>query len=478
MMAGDGHVEADSPQLHAAAEAFGEYCVMAIQLIEERRDDPKDDLISILTSAFDEGTLTKDFKALQGVSEETKALMELEGERLQDDELLAFLTVLLVAGNETTRNAITGGMIALSKNPAQKQLMLDNLWNDEFMDKAVDEIVRYVTPVLGFIRTVTEDHTYRNTDLKEGDRVLMLYASANRDDSRLRRARHLRPDPRDQPAPRLRHRPALLPRGEPGPHGDQDGVPGAVEPSPQHRGAPGRRVRSRRVLAGARPAGRPRRAGRLSGRTLTRAATSRAGDCDPGQTHPMTNGEPRGNQREHILDTALRLMSAHGSTGMSMRQLASACGVQVAAIYHYFPSKQALLAAVVAERQYGSRLSDPLPIDPSASPSDRLRDLFVAVWEGAIEEEAVWRLLLGESLRGEAAVQPVGQALLDLLGPATTDWVKRCVPEVIDAEAVGHMLIGQLFTGFIRMMFDPELDRATIAREGADVLARGVALPD
>jgi AcrR family transcriptional regulator len=192
----------------------------------------------------------------------------------------------------------------------------------------------------------------------------------------------------------------------------------------------------------------------------------------------MTNAEPRGNQREHILDTALRLMSTHGSNGMSMRQLASSCGVQVAAIYHYFPSKQALLAAVVAERQYGSRLSDPLPIDPAASPSDRLRDLFLAVWEGAVEEEAIWRLLLGESLRGEAAVQPVGQALLDLLGPATTDWVKRCVPEAIDAEAVGHLLMGQLFTGFIRMMFDPELDRSTIANEGADLLVRGVALPE
>ena len=50
------------------------------------------------------------------------------------------------------------------------------------MDLAVDEIVRYVTPVLGFIRTVTTPHTYRNTDLKEGDRILMLYGSANRDE--------------------------------------------------------------------------------------------------------------------------------------------------------------------------------------------------------------------------------------------------------------------------------------------------------
>jgi cytochrome P450 len=90
--------------------------------------------------------------------------------------------VLLVAGNETTRNAISGGMLALSLFPEQKQLMLDNLDIDDFMDKAVDELIRYVSPVLGFIRTVTEDHTYRNTDLKEGDRVLMLYAAANRDD--------------------------------------------------------------------------------------------------------------------------------------------------------------------------------------------------------------------------------------------------------------------------------------------------------
>lgn len=181
MMAGDGHVEADSPQLLAAAEAFGEFAVMALDLIAKRREDPTDDLIGILTQAFDEGELTKEFKALQGVDEERLAEMRSE-ERLEDDELLGFLTVLLVAGNETTRNALTGGLHALSQFPDQRKLLLDNLDDDEFMDLAVDEIVRYVTPVLGFIRTVTHDHTYRNTDLKEGDRVLMLYGSANRDE--------------------------------------------------------------------------------------------------------------------------------------------------------------------------------------------------------------------------------------------------------------------------------------------------------
>ena len=182
MMAGDGHSEADDPVLHAAAEAFGEYAMMCLDLIAERRADPKDDIISILTQAFDAGDLAREHKALQGVTKE-----ELE-ERdnyssLNDDELLAFLAVLLVAGNETTRNAISGGLVALSKFPEQKQLMIDNLWDDEFMDRAIDELIRYVSPVLSFIRTVTHDHTYRGTDLVEGDRVLMLYASANRDDT-------------------------------------------------------------------------------------------------------------------------------------------------------------------------------------------------------------------------------------------------------------------------------------------------------
>ncbi|MBM3663814.1 MAG: cytochrome P450 [Actinobacteria bacterium] len=186
MMAGDGHVDPDDPVLHQAAAAFGEYATMCIELIASRRSDPADDLISILTTAFDAGDLAKDHKAVQGISAEDVQRMHEERDRetaqLNDDELLAFLTVLLVAGNETTRNALTGGLIALSQFPDQRQLLLDNLWDAEFMNRAADEIVRFVSPVLGFIRTVTEDHTYRNTDLREGDRILMLYAGANRDD--------------------------------------------------------------------------------------------------------------------------------------------------------------------------------------------------------------------------------------------------------------------------------------------------------
>jgi cytochrome P450 family 142 subfamily A polypeptide 1 len=183
MMAGDGHSDPDSPQLHAAATSFGEYAEMCIALIAERRANPtNDDLIGILTQAFDAGDLDKEYKALQGIDEEHAAKIIAEKAELSDDELLAFLTILLVAGNETTRNAISGGMLALSLFPEQKAKMLANLDDDKFMDLAVDELIRYVSPVLAFIRTVTEDHTYKGIEFKQGDRVLMLYQSANRDE--------------------------------------------------------------------------------------------------------------------------------------------------------------------------------------------------------------------------------------------------------------------------------------------------------
>ena len=180
MMAGDGHT--DGPALMAAAQSFGEFAEMCLVLIAERRENPQDDLISVLTKEYDQGGLVKEHKSFQGLTEEELVALRADMSGLDDDELLGFLTILLVAGNETTRNGISGGIWALSQNPEQYEYILDNLDVDDAMDKAVDEIVRYVSPVLGFIRTVTRDHTYRNTDLKDGDRILMLYGSANRDD--------------------------------------------------------------------------------------------------------------------------------------------------------------------------------------------------------------------------------------------------------------------------------------------------------
>ena len=91
-----------------------------------------------------------------------------------------FLILLVVAGNETTRNALSGGLVAFTRFPAEHRKLLDD---PGLIDLAVDEIVRYVSPVMSFMRTVTEDHTYNGVDLQAGDRVFMLYQSANRDEA-------------------------------------------------------------------------------------------------------------------------------------------------------------------------------------------------------------------------------------------------------------------------------------------------------
>jgi cytochrome P450 family 142 subfamily A polypeptide 1 len=180
MMTAEGRDPGD-PKLEESAAAFFEYTSMCAELIAERRREPKDDLISVLTQKFDEGELGKDsFTTLAG-----EPIAE---HPLGDDELNLFLTVLVVAGNETTRNAITGGMLALSRFPDERDRLVANLDDEHFVDLAVDELIRWVTPVIGFSRTVTRDHMLHGEQLREGDRVLMLYQSANRDEDVFERA--------------------------------------------------------------------------------------------------------------------------------------------------------------------------------------------------------------------------------------------------------------------------------------------------
>jgi cytochrome P450 len=84
-----------------------------------------------------------------------------------------------VAGNETTRNGISGGMLALSQHPEEKRRLLDDM---SLMDSAVEEILRWATPVIHMARTVTVDVEIRDKQLKTGDRLLMWYPSVNRDE--------------------------------------------------------------------------------------------------------------------------------------------------------------------------------------------------------------------------------------------------------------------------------------------------------
>lgn len=147
--------------LEKASTAFLEYADYLQRIFEDRRQHPREDLVSVLVAAQDDGRLAAD------------------GENLSADELLMFMTLLMVAGNETTRNAMSGGMLVLSENPQEYQRLVDN---PELLPSAVEEILRWVAPIVGFRRTATQDVELRGQQIHEGDKVLMLYQSANRDE--------------------------------------------------------------------------------------------------------------------------------------------------------------------------------------------------------------------------------------------------------------------------------------------------------
>ena len=100
----------------------------------------------------------------------------------------------MVAGNETTRNAIAHGLQLFTDHPDQRELLLDDF--DGRVTEAVEEIVRYATPVIQFRRTLTRDHEMNGQHYTKGDKVLLFYTSANRDEAVFRRPGPLRHHPR------------------------------------------------------------------------------------------------------------------------------------------------------------------------------------------------------------------------------------------------------------------------------------------
>jgi cytochrome P450 family 142 subfamily A polypeptide 1 len=170
MIAADGN-EGVPEIIARAGQAFVAYSGYVTKIIEDRRANPRDDLVSILTGAKDEGFLTRfEVSGVPGIEDEQQALA--------NDELIMLLVVLLVAGNETTRNGISGGMQLLIENPLERAKLIRD---PSLVPAAVEEMVRLVSPVHSFSRTVTRDTELRGKRLREGDRVLLLYPSANRD---------------------------------------------------------------------------------------------------------------------------------------------------------------------------------------------------------------------------------------------------------------------------------------------------------
>jgi cytochrome P450 family 142 subfamily A polypeptide 1 len=169
MIRGDG--AKDPVIMGKAGQAFVAYSAYVTAIIEDRRREPKDDLVSILVGANDSGMLATFDQKLEGHDDHQLALA--------NNELIMLLVILLVAGNETTRNGLSGGMQLLIENPGERQKLLDA---PELLPAAVEEMVRLVTPVHSFARTVTRDTQIRDQKIESGQRVLMLYPSANRDE--------------------------------------------------------------------------------------------------------------------------------------------------------------------------------------------------------------------------------------------------------------------------------------------------------
>ena len=126
-------------------------------LAERSQAEPGDDLVSALATA------------------------NIDGEQLTPAELASFFVLLVVAGNETTRNAISHSLNLFTRHPDQRELLLADF--EGRIGPAVEEIVRYVTPVIWMRRTVTRDAVMNGHAYRQGDKAALLYQAANRDDT-------------------------------------------------------------------------------------------------------------------------------------------------------------------------------------------------------------------------------------------------------------------------------------------------------
>ena len=246
MMAGDGHIDPDDPVLHGRGRGRSASTpTTCVELIEERRGRrPRDDLIRILTGAFDEGALAR-----------RRRPPTVRGRRATsstDDELIMFL-VPARGGRQRDhpQRASAAGSLAFSRFPEQSARLLDRP-RPHRPRRRRDRALRVPGDQLHAGRS-PRTTTYTASTLQEGDKVLMLYQSANRDEDGVRRPRRVPDRPRPQPAPRLRHRHPLLPRRQPGPGRDRGGVRGAVPPPARHPGARRRHAAPGRLDPRARP---------------------------------------------------------------------------------------------------------------------------------------------------------------------------------------------------------------------------------
>jgi cytochrome P450 family 142 subfamily A polypeptide 1 len=137
------------------ARTIQEFRDSQLAVIADRRRNPRDDVITTLVEA------------------------EIDGDRLDDESIVQETLLILIGGDETTRHVLSGGMLALLDNPDQLAALRDGSAD---MTVAVEEMIRWVSPVQNMARTATRDVTVRDQQLREGDQLILFYPSANRDE--------------------------------------------------------------------------------------------------------------------------------------------------------------------------------------------------------------------------------------------------------------------------------------------------------
>lgn len=152
-------------KLGTMTESFGWTHQLASEMAAARREEPRNDLVTALAQA------------------------EVDGEQLDDHDIGSFFTLLTIAGNDTTRQSISHGLRALTDHPEQRAWLLEDL--EGRMGTAVEEFVRWATPIMTFRRTASRDVEFGGQTVTEGDKVVLFYSSANRDESRIDRAHEL-----------------------------------------------------------------------------------------------------------------------------------------------------------------------------------------------------------------------------------------------------------------------------------------------